>query len=99
MQSAPSLVPGTLPRVCNKAHSLSLQLSGLCLTISLRVCFVSPTGTTGAALVRVRLPDGSNAQRSFPPGATVGSIFDFVDSLDATNYWAYSLVGADLKCL
>lgn len=49
--------------------------------------------------MRVRLPDGSNAQRSFPPGATVGSIFDFVDSLDATNYWAYSLVGADLKCL
>jgi len=49
-------------------------------------------GTAGAALVRVRLPDGTNAQRSFPPGATVGALFDFVDSLPSTNYWAYSLV-------
>lgn len=27
-------------------------------------------------------------------GATVGCVFDFVDSLPSTNYWSYSLVGS-----
>ncbi|KAF5840766.1 ubiquitin-related domain-containing protein [Dunaliella salina] len=45
-------------------------------------------------LVRVRLPDGSNAQRSFPPGSTLGTVYDFVDSLDSTNYWKYNLVSS-----
>ncbi len=46
----------------------------------------------GSAVVRVRLPDGSNAQRCFAATCTVANIFDFVDSLDSTNYWKYSLV-------
>ncbi|KAJ9525634.1 hypothetical protein QJQ45_003344 [Haematococcus lacustris] len=49
-------------------------------------------GTAGVALIRVRLPDGVNAVRSFLPDATVGHVFDFVDSLDSTNYLNYNLV-------
>ncbi len=44
------------------------------------------------ALVRVRLPNGSNAQRSFSADSPLRALFDFVDSLDAITCWRYNLV-------
>jgi len=38
-------------------------------------------------------------QRSFPPGSKLGTVYDFVDSLESTNYWKYSLVGWVCVCL
>lgn len=54
-------------------------------------------GTPGAVHVRVRLPDGSNAQRAFEPSCPLGAVFDFVDSLESTNYLAYTLVRACVR--
>ncbi|KAF8073204.1 PUX10 [Scenedesmus sp. PABB004] len=53
-----------------------------------------PPGTEGAATIRLRLPDGANAQRRFPPGSTVGALFDWVDSLHCFDCLAYHLVCA-----
>ncbi|KXZ45187.1 hypothetical protein GPECTOR_57g477 [Gonium pectorale] len=49
-------------------------------------------GTEGSAAIRLRLPDGTNTSRCFPPGATLQAVFDFVDSLPATSYSRYHLV-------
>eukprot|EP01026_Neomeris_dumetosa_P027928 TRINITY_DN22654_c0_g1_i4.p1 TRINITY_DN22654_c0_g1~~TRINITY_DN22654_c0_g1_i4.p1 ORF type:complete len:482 (-),score=62.87 TRINITY_DN22654_c0_g1_i4:510-1955(-) len=46
------------------------------------------------ALIRIRLPDGSNQQRRFNENDKVGSVFDFVSSLDALQCWKYSLVSS-----
>ncbi|MEW5314494.1 MAG: hypothetical protein WDW38_005990 [Sanguina aurantia] len=42
--------------------------------------------------VRIRLPDGSNHQRRFPSSCPISTLYDFVDSLDATTAWRYKLV-------
>lgn len=50
------------------------------------------SGSPGSAAIRLRLPDGTNTSRSFPEGATLQAVFDYVDSLDATTYHRYHLV-------
>ena len=40
----------------------------------------------GTALVRLRLPDGGSSQRRFMATHRMRHLFDFVDSLDSTNY-------------
>ena len=42
------------------------------------------------ALVRLRLPDGGSAQRRFLASDHLGSVFDFVDSLDTTDFLKYA---------
>eukprot|EP00798_Chlamydomonas_sp_ICE-L_P007584 gene7583-738_t len=46
----------------------------------------------GVALVRVRLPDGSNCSRRFLGSHTIGHVFDLVYSLESTNYAKFDLV-------
>lgn len=49
-------------------------------------------GTSGAAQIRVRMPDGSNHVRSFLADNCVQQLYDWVDSLDNTTFWDYQLV-------
>ncbi len=51
-----------------------------------------PAASAGVALVRVRLPDGSTAQRTFVADTDLRALFGFVDSLDAVECWNYRLV-------
>lgn len=45
----------------------------------------------GCALIRVKLPQGASTQRRFPSGATVGDMYDWVDSLDDIEALEYVL--------
>lgn len=53
-----------------------------------------PAAGEPAALLRIRMPDGSMHQRRFEPGQTLGVVFDFVDQLDGTCFWSYELVSS-----
>lgn len=48
-------------------------------------------GGEGCALIRVKLPQGASTQRRFPAGATVGDMYDWVDSLDEIEALEYVL--------
>lgn len=45
----------------------------------------------GCALIRVKLPQGASTQRRFPEGATIGDMYDWVDSLDEIEAMDYVL--------
>lgn len=51
----------------------------------------APPGGEGCALIRVKLPQGASTQRRFPSGATVGDMYDWVDSLDEIEAHDYVL--------
>lgn len=53
-----------------------------------------PAAGSPAAALRVRLPDGSNHQRSFALDATIEQVYDWVDSLESVAFHKYSLVCA-----
>ncbi|GFR40612.1 hypothetical protein Agub_g1193, partial [Astrephomene gubernaculifera] len=53
-----------------------------------------PAGAEGSAAIRLRLPDGSHTSRSFPQGATLNAVFDYVESLDASSYPRFHLVSS-----
>jgi FAS-associated factor 2 len=46
----------------------------------------------GSSQLRIRLPDGSNAQRVFLSTHTLSVVYDFVDSLEAITFAKYTLV-------
>jgi hypothetical protein len=82
-----------LPQLC-LAVLRHDQASLLCSRLFMLHCrwLAHLAGSPGCALIRVRLPDGVNASRAFGPEATVGTVFDWVDSLDSTTFWRYNLV-------
>eukprot|EP01025_Chloroclados_australasicus_P012706 TRINITY_DN1597_c0_g2_i1.p2 TRINITY_DN1597_c0_g2~~TRINITY_DN1597_c0_g2_i1.p2 ORF type:complete len:501 (+),score=75.32 TRINITY_DN1597_c0_g2_i1:49-1503(+) len=47
--------------------------------------------TAATTLIRIRLPDGSNAQRRFYDQDKVSSVYDFVCGLGALQCWQFSL--------
>ncbi|GBF99613.1 hypothetical protein Rsub_12292 [Raphidocelis subcapitata] len=51
-----------------------------------------PPAGARAAVVRVRLPDGSNHSRRFEAAAPVDLVYRWVDGLDGCTFWQYSLV-------
>lgn len=50
-----------------------------------------PSAGERCAIVRVRLPDGTNHQRRFLPTHKVQHVYDFVDGLEGCGYHRYSL--------
>jgi FAS-associated factor 2 len=51
-----------------------------------------PAPGAAAAVVRVRLPDGSNHQRRFDAAGPVAGVYGWVNSLEGVTFWKYSLV-------
>lgn len=52
----------------------------------------APGTPTPCAVIRVRLPDGSNHQRRFESVAAVSAVYDWVNSLENCTFMRYSLV-------
>lgn len=50
-----------------------------------------PVGTPSTAAIRIRLPDGSSAQRRFSSDQPLQAVYDFVDSLEGLQSLSYSL--------